>query len=116
MVRGWNPGGGDVFHSHPDRPLGPPSFLYSGYRVFPGVNRRRRGIDHLLPSSAKVEGKVELYICYPSGHSWPVLGLTYHLPVREYAKQHKYVRGPGSSVGIATGYRLDGPGIESWWG
>jgi hypothetical protein len=22
---------------------------------------------------------------------------------------------PGSSVGIATGYRLDGPGIESWW-
>jgi hypothetical protein len=23
--------------------------------------------------------------------------------------------GPGSSVGIATGYRLDGPGIESWW-
>jgi hypothetical protein len=24
--------------------------------------------------------------------------------------------GPGSSVGIATGYRLDGPGIESRWG
>jgi len=25
-------------------------------------------------------------------------------------------RGQGSSVGIATGYRLDGPGIESrWW-
>jgi hypothetical protein len=24
--------------------------------------------------------------------------------------------GPGSSVGIATGYGLDGPGIESWWG
>ena len=23
---------------------------------------------------------------------------------------------PGSSVGIATGYGLDGPGIESWWG
>jgi hypothetical protein len=26
------------------------------------------------------------------------------------------VGGPGSSVGIATGYGLDGPGIESWWG
>ena len=25
-------------------------------------------------------------------------------------------RGPGSVVGIATGYGLDGPGIESWWG
>jgi hypothetical protein len=24
--------------------------------------------------------------------------------------------GSGSSVGIATGYRLDGPGIESRWG
>jgi len=23
--------------------------------------------------------------------------------------------GPGSVVGIETGYGLDGPGIESWW-
>ena len=23
---------------------------------------------------------------------------------------------PGTSVGIATDYGLDGPGIESWWG
>jgi hypothetical protein len=27
-----------------------------------------------------------------------------------------YKSGPGSSVGIATGYGLDGPGIESRWG
>jgi hypothetical protein len=27
-----------------------------------------------------------------------------------------WTMGPGSSVGIATGYGLDGPGIESWWG
>ena len=26
------------------------------------------------------------------------------------------MRGPGSSVGIVTGYGLDGPGIESQWG
>jgi len=26
------------------------------------------------------------------------------------------MRGPGSVVGIATGYGLDGPGIESRWG
>jgi hypothetical protein len=26
------------------------------------------------------------------------------------------LRGPGSVVGIATGYELDGPGIESRWG
>jgi hypothetical protein len=26
------------------------------------------------------------------------------------------INGPGSSVGIATGYGLDGPGIECRWG
>jgi hypothetical protein len=26
------------------------------------------------------------------------------------------IRGPGSSVGIATGYGMDSPGIESRWG
>jgi hypothetical protein len=25
-----------VFRTHPDRPWGPPSLLYDGYRVFPG--------------------------------------------------------------------------------
>jgi len=36
-------------------------------------------------------------------------------------KRHKIsisvssVCGQGSSVGVATGYGLDGPGIESWW-
>ena len=29
---------------------------------------------------------------------------------------HTVRSGPGSSVGIATGYGLDGPGIESRWG
>ena len=29
---------------------------------------------------------------------------------------HKIYRRPGSSFGIATGYGLDGPGIESRWG
>ena len=34
MVRGSNPGGGEIFHTRPDRPWGPPSLLYNGYRVF----------------------------------------------------------------------------------
>jgi len=29
---------------------------------------------------------------------------------------HIHFSGPGSSVGIATGYAMDGPGIESRWG
>ena len=30
-------------------------------------------------------------------------------------RQGLLIYGPGSSVGIATGYGLDGPGIESRW-
>jgi hypothetical protein len=33
---GSNPGGGAIFRTRPDRPWGPPSLLYNGYRVFPG--------------------------------------------------------------------------------
>jgi len=29
-------GGGEIFHTCPDQPWGPPSLLYIGYRVFPG--------------------------------------------------------------------------------
>jgi hypothetical protein len=32
------------------------------------------------------------------------------------SKLYIYIYGPGSSVGIATGYGLDGPGIKSRWG
>ena len=50
-----------------------------------------------------------------------------HSLLMHYAKSRKVRRGhwdfpftipfrPGSSVGIATDYRLDGPGIESRWG
>jgi hypothetical protein len=31
-----NPGGGEIFRTRPDRPWGPPTLLYNGYRVFPG--------------------------------------------------------------------------------
>jgi len=48
---GSNPGGGEIFRTCPDRPWGPPSFLYNGYRVFPG-GKERPGRDadlsHLL--------------------------------------------------------------------
>jgi hypothetical protein len=36
-VRGSNAGGGEFFRSRPDRPWGPPSLLYYGCQVFPGV-------------------------------------------------------------------------------
>jgi len=44
---GSNPGGGEIFRTRPDRPWGPPSLLYNGYRVFPGGKERPgRGVDH----------------------------------------------------------------------
>jgi hypothetical protein len=80
-VRGSNPGGGEIFRIHPDRPWGPPSLLYNGYRVsFPGIMRPGRGVDHPPSSSARVKERVELYLYSPSGSSWPVLGRTLPLP------------------------------------
>ena len=38
------PVGGEIFRICPDRPWGPPSLLYNGYRVFPG-GKERPGID-----------------------------------------------------------------------
>jgi hypothetical protein len=46
---------------------------------FPGVKRPQRGVDHPLPSSAEVKERVELYLCFPSGPSWPVLEWTFYL-------------------------------------
>ena len=55
MVRGSNPGGSEIFRTCTDRPWGPPSLLYNGYRVFPGAKERpRRDADPSPPSSAVV--------------------------------------------------------------
>jgi hypothetical protein len=40
-----------------------------------------------------------------------LLGISKH-----FNNEVNTISGLGSSVGIVTGYRLDGPGIESWWG
>jgi hypothetical protein len=46
---------GEIFRTWPDRPWGPPSLLYNGYRVFPGGKERPgRDADPLPPPSAVV--------------------------------------------------------------
>jgi hypothetical protein len=40
-VRGSNPGGGEIFRNYPNRSWGPPSLLYNGYRMFPGLENGR---------------------------------------------------------------------------
>jgi hypothetical protein len=45
--------GGEIFRTCPDRPWGPPSLLYNGYRIFNGRKvRPGRAADHSPPSSA----------------------------------------------------------------
>jgi len=46
---------GEIFRTSPDRPKGPPSLLYNGYRVFPGGKLLPgRDADPSPPSSAEV--------------------------------------------------------------
>jgi hypothetical protein len=44
------------------------------------------------------------------------VGRTYATHMYSIYYHHYVISGPGSSVGIATGYGLDGPVIESRWG
>ena len=108
----WVGGGGEIFRNCPDRPWGPPSCLYSGYRVYPGGKEGpRRCADPsplLVPCSRKSTAipllplltvqpvqslsacTVQLYLYSPYGPyglcrtSVPVQGCT--LPVPFYLK------------------------------
>jgi hypothetical protein len=55
----------------------------------------------------------------PCYQPWEILWATYVYEVSRKRAFHickLHIGGPGSSVGIATGYGLNGPGIESRWG
>jgi hypothetical protein len=59
-VWGSNPGVSVNARILPDRPWGPPSLLYIGYRVILGVKRTK--VDHPPPCSVEVQESVELYL------------------------------------------------------
>jgi len=64
MVWGSNPGREEIFRTCTDRPWGPPSLLYNGYRVFLG-GKERPGCDadHSSSSSAVVKKVQSLSAC-----------------------------------------------------
>jgi hypothetical protein len=69
MVKRLNAGEGKIFCNCPERTLGPPSLLYSGYWIsFPRVKQPGHDIDHQPLSRWKKE--------YISGTLWPIVGRT----------------------------------------
>jgi hypothetical protein len=73
MVQKRNPGGGEIFRTRPDRPWGPPSLLYNGYRVFPGGKAAEAWCWPPTPTYPPGRELVELYLYSPSGPcvNWP---------------------------------------------
>jgi len=114
--------GGEIFRTCTDRPLASTQPLV---QWVPGLSRGKerpgRDADPSPTSSSVGHERVELYFYSPYGPyglyraSVPVQGCTLPLPYNiDLTKQA--VLGRNSSVGIATGYGLDGLGIESRWG
>ena len=88
---GSNTGGYEIFR-RPDRPWGPPSLFYNGYRVFPGDKvRPGRAADHsplLVPQSWKSRA-ISLPTTYTLGHTGPVTGSLYLLLYHSLNVCHK---------------------------
>jgi hypothetical protein len=61
------PVGGKVFRTRLNRPWGPPSVLYNGYRVFPGGKAAGAWHRPATSSSADVKERVDLYLYSLSG-------------------------------------------------
>ena len=68
MVRGSNPGGGEIFCTCPDRPGAQPASCTIGTGSFPGGKERPgRDTDPSLPSIAVGHERVEPYLYSPYG-------------------------------------------------
>jgi len=66
------------FSARLDRPCGPPSLQYNGYRVFPGSKERPgRAADHSPLSSAAVTEGWSYTSTHPLGYTGPVTGTLY---------------------------------------
>jgi len=64
MVQGWNSGGGEIFHTHPDSHGAQPSSYTMGTASL--EEQPWRGVDHPPSSSAEGKERVELYTYSPS--------------------------------------------------
>ena len=72
--------GGEIFHTVQTGPGAHPVSSTMGTVSFPGVKRPGSDVDHPFPSSAEVEGRVELYN-YSPWASVACLRRPLHLPL-----------------------------------
>jgi hypothetical protein len=66
--------GGASFSTVQTGPGAHPASCTVGTGSFPGVKWPGRGVDHPPPYSAEVKERVELYLYFTSGPSWPGTG------------------------------------------
>jgi len=73
---------GTRFSARPDRPWDPPSLLLNAYRVFPGSKAQPgHAADHSPSSSVAVIEEYSYTSTHPLGHTGPVTGSLYLLPL-----------------------------------
>jgi hypothetical protein len=73
------PLGGQIFCTRPDQLWDPPTLLYNGYLVFPGVKAAGAWRWPPTPSCAEFKERVQLYVYSPFWSSW--LALRWTLPL-----------------------------------
>jgi hypothetical protein len=94
-------------------PAAQPASYVMGTRLFPGLQRPGRDVDHPPPSSIEVKETVELYLRLSSLRA--LLAGYMFVHVHKVTAHIRAECGRDSSVGIATRDGLDGPKIEFQW-
>ena len=105
--------GGKSFRTCPESPGAHPASYSMGTRSFLGAKWLGCGIDHPTPSSAEVKERVELYLFYPTGPSWPILGWTVFglgLGTQNFTPAE-----PMFSGTISDGLKRDSVGLKQEW-
>ena len=94
-------------------PWAHPASYSMGTRSFLGAKWLGCGIDHPTPSSAEVKERVELYLFYSTGPSWPILGWTVFglgLGTQNFTPAE-----PMFSGTISDGLKRDSVGLKQEW-
>jgi len=73
-VRGSNPDAVEIYRTRPDRSCAIPSVLYNGYRISFGGKAAGTWRWPSIPSRMEVKERVGIYLFFPSGTAWSVIG------------------------------------------